>query len=236
MGLNYFMIGEVSSLDYGVIISDAAVFDAPARVYESVNVPGRNGAVIFDEGYYENVTVTYEASLLNKNSNLDGFRGWLMSHTKYVRLEDTYHPEEYRLAIPSGGIQVSTEHANKIGHFKVQFDCKPQRFLKSGEMGTVYTEDVTLFNPTQYASKPLIRVYGNGVLGIGDGTITIASHPFEYIDLDCDLADAYCGGGNANSYVTLSGDNYPSFEVGTTGLTLGTGISSIEVFPRWWTL
>ena len=31
MGLNYFMIGEVSSLDYGVIISDAAVFNAPAR-------------------------------------------------------------------------------------------------------------------------------------------------------------------------------------------------------------
>ena len=236
MGLNYFMIDETSSLDYGVIISDAAVFDAPARAYESVSVPGRNGAVIFDEGYYENVKVTYDASLLNKNANLDGFRSWLMSFTKYVRIEDTYHPEEYRLGIPSGGLQISTERANKIGHFKVQFDCKPQRFLKSGEIGTEYTDSVTLFNPTQYPSKPIIRVYGHGVLGVGNDSITIASNSLDYIDLDCDLCDAYCGSTNANSHVTLSGDNYPEFGVGTTGITLGTGITAVEIFPRWWTL
>ena len=236
MGLNYFMIEETSSLDYGVIISDAAVFNAPARAYESVSVPGRNGAVLFDEGYYENVTVTYEAALLNKNANLDGFRAWLLSFTKYVRLEDTYHSEEYRLAMPSGGFSVSTEQALKIGRFKVQFDCKPQRFLKSGEIGTRYTEDVTLFNPTRYAAKPLIRVYGYGILGVGSETVTISSHAFDYIDLDCDLCDAYCGSGNANSHVTLSGDDYPSLGVGKTGITLGSGITAIEVFPRWWTL
>lgn len=236
MGLNYFMIGEVSSLDYGVIISNAAVFDAPARVYESVSVPGRNGAVLFDEGYYDNVTVTYEASLLNKHANLDGFRAWLMSHTTYVRLEDTYHPEEYRLAVPSGGFSVSTEIANKVGHFKVQFDCKPQRFLKSGDVGTKYTENITLFNPTQYPAKPLIRVYGYGQLGVGNDTVTISRHSLDYIDLDCDLCDAYCGGANANPYVSLSGDDYPLLEVGTTGITLGSGITAIEVYPHWWTL
>ena len=236
MGLNYFMIDETSSLDYGVIISDAAVFDAPARAYESVSVPGRNGAVIFDEGYYENVKVTYDVSLLNKNANLDGFRSWLMSFTKYVRIEDTYHPEEYRLGIPSGGLQISTERANKIGHFKVQFDCKPQRFLKSGEIGTEYTDSVTLFNPTQYPSKPIIRVYGHGILGVGSDSITIASNTLDYIDLDCDLCDAYCGSTNANAHVMLSGDNYPEFGIGTTGITLGTGITAVEIFPRWWTL
>ena len=236
MGLNYFMIGEVSSLDYGVIISDAAVFNAPARAYESVSVPGRNGAVLFDEGYYENVTVTYEAALLNKHANLDGFRSWLMSFTKYIRLEDTYHPEEYRLAIPSGGFTATTERALKIGRFKVQFDCKPQRFLKSGDVGTEYTESVTLFNPTQYASKPLIRVYGHGVLGVGNDTVTISSNALDYIDLDCDLCDAYCGSANANPYVTLSGDDYPVFGAGTTGITLGNGITSVEIYPHWWTL
>ena len=236
MGLNYFMIGEVSSLDYGVVISNAAVFNAPGRVYESVSVPGRNGAVLFDEGYYENVTVSYEAALLNKHSNLDGFRAWLMSFTKYIRLEDTYHPEEYRLAIPSGGFSVTTETANKVGRFKVSFDCKPQRFLKSGEVGTRYTEDVTLFNPTQYAARPIIRVYGQGQLGVGNDTVTITGHSLDYIDLDCDLCDAYCGAANANPYVSLSGDDYPSLGVGTTGITLGAGIEAIEVFPRWWTL
>lgn len=236
MGLNYFMIGETSSLDYGVIISNAAAFSAPARAYESVSVPGRNGAVLFDEGYYENIIVSYEASLLNRKGNLDEFRAWLSSYTSYIRLEDTYHPEEYRLGIPNGGLEVTTGMANKVAQFKVQFNCKPQRFLKSGEIGTQYDESVTLFNPTRYPARPLIRVYGSGDLGVGNDTVTIASNALDYIDLDCDLCDAFCGSANANTYVTLSGDDYPVLPAGKTGITLGTGITAIVVYPRWWTL
>ena len=236
MGVNYFMINGTSSLDFGVIISDAAVFNAPARAYEAVNVPGRNGAVLFDEGRYENVTVTYEAALLNRKGNLDGFRAWLASFTSYVRLEDTYHPEEYRLAMPDGGVEISTEIANKIGRFKVQFNCKPQRFLKSGEIGTTYNANLVLFNPTRFTARPLIRVYGEGVLGVGNDTVTIAPHGLEYIDLDCDLCDAYCESTNANSYVTLSGDDYPSIPAGKTGITFDAGITAVEIYPRWWTL
>ena len=236
MGLNYFMIDEVSSLDYGVIISNAEVYSAPVRIYESVSVPGRNGDILFDEGRYENIIVSYEAALFNKNGNLDGFRAWLSSFVGYVRIEDTYHPDEYRLGYPSGEISITTEKALKIGRFNVSFCCKPQRFLKSGEIGMRYVNNVTLFNPTRYIAKPLIRVYGHGVLGVGDTMVTITSHIFEYIDLDCDLCDSYCGPSNANQYVSLSGDDYPSLGVGTTGITLGSGIIAIEVFPRWWTL
>lgn len=236
MGLNYFMIDEVSSLDFGVVISSAAVFNAPQRAFEEVKVPGRNGTILFDEGYYENVTVSYEASILNKGVNLDGFRAWLMSFTSYCRIEDTYHPEEYRIGVPSGGFDASMNELLAAGTFKVQFNCKPQRFLKVGELSTRYTSDVTLFNPTHFAAKPLIRVYGAGELGIGSDTVTIKKHSLDYIDLDCDIADAYCDSTNANSYVSLSGDNYPELESGKTGITLGDGITAVEISPRWWTL
>lgn len=236
MGLNYFMIDGVSSMDFGVVISDAAVFNAPARAFESVNVPGRNGAILFDEGYYENVTVSYEASLLNKGVNLDGFRAWLMSFTSYHPIEDTYHSEEYRIGIPDGGFEATMNEQLAAGTFKVQFNCKPQRFLKSGELFTRYTGMATLFNPTHFDSKPLIRVYGSGELGIGEDTVTIKKNDLEYIDLDCDLCDATCGSTNANIYVTLSGDDYPSLKAGKTGIRLGTGITAVELAPRWWTL
>lgn len=236
MGLNYFMIDEVSSLDFGVVISNAAVFNAPQRAFEEVKVPGRNGTILFDEGYYENVTVSYEASVLNKGVNLDGFRAWLMSHTAYCRIEDTYHSEEYRIGVPSGGFEATMNEQLAAGTFKVQFNCKPQRFLKVGELSTRYTADVTIFNPTHFAAKPLIRVYGAGELGIGDDTVTVKKHSLDYIDLDCDLADSFCGSTNANSYVSLSGDDYPSLRVGKTGITLGDGITAVEIAPRWWTL
>lgn len=236
MGLNYFMIDGVSSLDFGVVISNAAVFNAPSRAFESVNVPGRNGAILFDEGYYENVTVSYEASLLNKGVNLDGFRAWLMSFTSYHRIEDTYHSEEYRIGIPDGGFEATMNEQLAAGTFKVQFNCKPQRFLKSGELFTRYTSGATLFNPTHFTSKPMIRVYGAGDIGIGEDTVTIKKNDLEYIDLDCDLCDATCGSTNANIYVTLSGDDYPALKAGKTGITLGNGITAVEIAPRWWTL
>ena len=237
MGLNYFMIEETSSLDYGVVISKAAVFDAPERAYEEVSVPGRNGSVLFDEGYYRNITVRYEASMKNKDANLDSFRAWLLSFTKYVRLEDTYHPEEYRLGIPSGGISVDMSARLSVGSFTVSFNCKPQRYLKTGEIGTRYEESFQLFNPTYYPAKPLIRVYGYGQIGIGNETITITSHALEYIDLDCDLQDAFCGSANANGYVSLSGDQYPEIPGNaTTGIVLPATVSAIVLTPRWWTL
>lgn len=236
MGLNYFMIDEVSSRDFGVIISNAAVFNAPARVFESVNVPGRNGAILFDQGYYENVTVSYEASLLNEGVNLDGFRAWIMSHTGYCRIEDTYHSEEFRIGVPDGGFEATLNEQLAAGTFSVKFNCKPQRFLKVGELFTAYDSAVTLFNPTRFPAKPLIKVYGYGLLGIGDQSVTISRHSLDYIELDCDIADAYCENTNANSYVKLSGDNYPELTAGKTGIKFSEGISLVEIAPRWWTL
>lgn len=236
MGLNYFMIDGISSLDYGVVISKAGVFNAPQRAFERVSVPGRNGAVIFDEGYFENVTVSYDASLINNGINLDGFRAWIMSYTSYCRLEDTYHSEEYRLAIPDGGFEPEMGDQLHTGTFKVQFNCKPQRFLKAGELFTSYADDTTLLNPTRFAAKPRIRVYGYGKVGIGDVTVTISSHRLDYVELDCEICDAFCGSTNANSYVSLSGDSYPELKAGKTGISLGEGIASVEIAPRWWTL
>lgn len=235
MGINYFMINGVSSLDFGIVISKGNVYNAPARKYEVVEVPGRNGSVIFDEGYYENVEVSYECQVLDKNHNLDGFRSWLQSNIGYVKIEDTYHHKEYRMGRVSEALTMDVERM-KIGTFVVKFDCKPQRYLKDGEIGVDYTGNTIVFNPTYYESKPLIRVYGSGILGIGNDTITIASHSLPYIDIDCEIADAYYEDQNANSYITLTGDDYPTIGPGTTGITLGTGITQITLFPRWWTL
>lgn len=237
MGLNYFMIGEVSSLDYGIIISKADVYGAPEREIEEVSVPGRNGTVLFDEGHYKNVTIAYECQVLNNGTNLDAFRGWILSFHSYIRLEDTYHPGEYRMAVPKGGLSVDTGQAVKTGKFTVTFNCKPQRYLKIGEIGTEYEEAVMLMNPTWYPARPLIRVYGYGVLGIGDDSITIASHGLDYIDIDCEKMDCSCDGVNANTFITLSGADYPSLPGNAvTGITFPSTIDSIVVTPRWWTL
>ena len=237
MGVNYFTLDGVRSTEYGVLISAPGIDDAPSRAYESVYVPGKNGAVLFDEGRYDNINVYYEAGLINDGTNLDNFRAWLLSHTGYCRLTDSYRPWEFRLAKPDGGLTVQGRVHRRVESFRVNFDCKPQRFLNSGELTTTLTASGSITNPTLYPAKPLLRVYGYGTLGIGSDTITVAQHSgLSYIDLDCDIGDSTYGSTNANSYITLSGSDYPVLRPGSNNIALGGSISRVIITPRWWTL
>lgn len=122
----------------GVLISGEGTFDSPERVYEMVEVPGRNGAVAIDQGRFSNLELTYPAAIWADTqaafrTKLAAFRSQMASRIGYKRLEDTYHPDEYRLGIFRGAVEVEPDGYNTAGAFELIFDCKPQRFLKSGE-------------------------------------------------------------------------------------------------------
>ena len=237
--MSYFKLDNVSSETYDVILTGSGTYAAPQRSFEAVSVPGRDGDLLFDNGRYENVIIQYEAGIVGKDK-LDQFRAWLLSHTSYCRLEDSYHPDEYRMAMPINGLAPSMEVMLKIGRFPISFNCKPQRFLKTGETATTMTSSGTIKNETLFVAKPLIRVYGYGTLRVGGSagttTVTIAQHSLSYIDLDCDTEDSFRGSTNANSYITLSGDHYPRLYPGNNSITMSGSISSVAITPRWWTL
>ena len=126
-----------SSGDYGVYISGAGTFNAPEREVEMVSIPGRNGDLALDKGRFENVEGTYKAGLFGVDEidfakAISDFRNFLCSRKGYVRLEDDYNPDEYRMAVYKDGLDVDAKQL-KAGEFDIVFDCKPQRWLKSGE-------------------------------------------------------------------------------------------------------
>ena len=99
---------------------------------------------------------------------------------------------------------------------------------------TILTASGTISNPTLFEAKPLIRVYGTGKLEVGSETITISKGATEYIDIDCDIQDCYEGSENRNGLVTLT--DFPTLASGDTGIKLGSGITKVEITPRWWTV
>ena len=101
----------------------------------------------------------------------------------------------------------------------------------SGDMTVTVTEPSLLVNPTLFESKPLLRIYGTGTVNINDQYITISAHSFPYIDIDCELMDAYYGSSNANSYVTFSTNDYITLRSGNNYIAYG---NQIEVTPRWY--
>lgn len=133
-----FIFGGADSSTYGIYISGEGVFNAPERAVEMISIPGRNGAIALDQGRFENIEVTYpafnyEQGMSDFSSNLAGLRSALCSKRGYQRLTDTIHPDEFRLGVYRSGLEVTPVKYNTASDFNITFDCKPQRFLTSGE-------------------------------------------------------------------------------------------------------
>lgn len=226
-------IGGRNLADFGVYISGEGTYNAPERSITEEVVPGRNGSLIIDNGRYQNIEVSYPAFIIRDfPRNMAGLRSYLASLRGYSRLEDSYHPDEYRMAALSGGLDVKTSgYMNREGKFTLTFNCKPQRFLRSGEYAIPVESGATVYNPTLFDAKPLIRVYGNGSI-IVNGETMEWSGSSEYVDIDCDIQDCYYMGANMNSHVT--GD-FPVLSPGDNVIVF-TGSTSVRITPRWWIL
>lgn len=179
---NSLIFGGVNSADYGIYITGAGAFNAPERAVEMVSIPGRNGAIAIDQGRYENIEVTYPAGVFGDDktdfrTRFADFRNAMKSQIGYQRLTDTYNPNEYRMAMFIEAIEIDPRAQTKAGEFNIVFNCKPQRWLTSGETATTVANNGTLTNPTLYDSSPLLQVKGYGTIGFNGYTIDM-NDPF----------------------------------------------------------
>lgn len=243
MGLNSLTFGSVVSSDHGVYILSDSVFNAPRRVYNMIDVPGRNGQLAIDENRYENIEVTYPAYV--EASNFTEFRNKVaevrnafMAQTGYQRLADTYHPDEYRLGIYHDDFDIDVKKFLHIGEFDLTFDCKPQRFLTSGETSIIFTSAGSITNPTRFDAKPLLKVTGYGTLGVGNRSVVITGTAGQVIYIDCEIMEAWEMNGSAiiprNDYVQYVGNKFPVLASGVNGISISGHITKVEVTPRWW--
>ena len=160
---NSIIFGGINSADYGIYIGGEGTFNAPARQVEMVEVPGRNGAIAVDQGRWENITVTYSAFNYEENletfaQQLSDFRNAICSQIGYQRLTDTFHPDEYRMAICLDPLEIKPIDYNTASQFEIKFNCKPQRWLTEGE------EPVTIgeWGATKTVSGEIVTIESEG--------------------------------------------------------------------------
>lgn len=256
---NSLAFGGVDSADYGIYIDGGGVFNSPQRDVSMISIPGRNGDLTIDNGRFENVEVTYSAFIDGRpdgtiHDRVQAFRNAIGALRGYQRLEDTYNPDEYRQALFIGGLEVDPVVYQTGGEFEITFNCKPQRWLKSGEEAITLTPGTTetLVNPTNFDAYPVLAVTGGAGKHISFAypndlniyRITIASganiaNPPLYID--CELMEAYEI--SAEGVITSHNADV-SFESPNTGDTIylksqtavvaASGITSATITPRWW--
>lgn len=222
--------------DFGVIADNTQIFERPVADYTEVKVPGRNGTLRISNDRYENVNIPVECwiprGFQNKFSALCNF---LQQDGEYHRFENSSEPDHYRMA--SASVDGAASYMwHKLGKFVVNFNCRPEKWLKSGEITKTYTADATIYNPTLQAAKPMLRVYGHGSFSVGSQSFTLAEHKLPYVDIDSDIQDAFYESTNCNGFLTLNSGYFPTLSPGMNGIQLGDGIEKIELTPRWFEL
>ena len=185
---NHFTFGNISTRDYDVVVEGYGNYTAPNRAVEMVSVPGRNGAVIIDQGYYENGEATFKCVIKAKTQHefqrkVSAFRNAITSQLGYQRLTEGYQADEYRMAAYSGGLDDEPEFIGRAGKFEVNFTCKPQRYLLSGESSISVSSGDSMYNPTPYAASPLLAVKGYGAISFNGYEIELENAAIGTIEL-----------------------------------------------------
>lgn len=175
---NSLEFGGINSIEQDIFITGESAYNAPERDVEQIEIPGRSGDYLLDKGRWKNIDVTYTCGCFGENQSefakkMRNFRNLLASRYGYHRLVDTYNPEEYRLGVFKNPVEVDTRSMKRAGEFEITFNCKPQRYLMSGETERVVTNGEKLFNPTPFDSNPLLAVKGYGTIEFNGYTIEI---------------------------------------------------------------
>lgn len=257
-----------SSKDLGIEVWSPPNYQVPQKDYDTIHIPGRDGDLLIDKESYKNVSRSYVVSFgqegkKNFTALANALAEWLHSASGYAKLEDSYEPEYYRLACYQKAIDITNAY-QIAGSATIEFNCRPQRFLKSGDRIVNFiksrysVEDSSkqlvldstsknvegfiepnryLNNPTNHASSPIIKVYGNGAgeIQVGDNIITILSVN-GYLVIDSELMEVYKDETNCNSKVKFSLNSFPKLRPGINDISFSGEITRLEVIPKWWTI
>lgn len=254
MGINknlYFGTNNAFSFSqYGCYISGDSVYNSPIRVYDEYEIPGRNGNLLVSQNRFANIEVTYPAFIFASSqaefaTKMRDLRNKLYSYKGYQKITDDYHPDEFRLGVYLSGLEASPVHYNRAGEFTVSFNCKPQRFLTSGQTYTNLTHNtnVTLTNPTPFEASPLIFLsspYYGATFTINGTTITVAASSSDYnLYIDTESGEAYKSDGTSvNSLISIPGNEFPKLASGSNTVKFVRGSSSstatAKIMPNWW--
>lgn len=234
-----------SSSDLGLEIETYPDYTIPEKLYDVIQVPGRNGDLLIDSNTYSNTTRQYKVSAAARSMSLyhriNDIVEWLHSASGYARLEDSYEPDYFRMACYRESNNIENIF-NEAGKATITFDCKPQRYLKTGEsVITITSSESKVTNPTQFTSYPIIRVYSSNS---NFGTVTVGGRSFVLsqaagstcIEVNSEIQDVYDGYKNMNSYITLNGGEFPNLMPGGNAISFTSNIQKVEVIPKWWTI
>ena len=231
--MDYLTFNNTAFSTYGTYFDGSQLFDTPEKDVTFYPVVGKNGDLSISNDRYKNVNIDVNCFIReNFIDNFNGLMNFLLAQKGYGRLETSKETDIYRMAEFVASIEPDTGAFLKYGSFTLQFNCKPQKWLKAGETAVSVTTSAVLKNPTLMAAKPLIEVTGTGTITVNTSVLVLSANTNKTY-IDCELQDAYEGTINRNGDLTVT-NGFPVLTAGDNAVSVDG--CTIKITPRWWRL
>lgn len=235
--LSFVFAGKDSYQDYGIIISKRPNLPSPKRRVSYIEVPGRDSNLRYDEGTYEDVTLSVECTIKGENimERLDTIKAWLFTAGESDLIFSFQPDKKFKAQIVNA---IDFKQGFKItSQFVLLFNCRPFKYAVSNTLVTITTGlGTTLVNQGSVVSRPVIKVYctGDGSFKINNREMLLTGISTTYITLDSELEEAYSSNNgiiaNANNFI--SGE-FPLLDTGNNTITFAGGVTKLEITPNW---
>ena len=238
--------GDIDFSSDGAYVWGAGQYSAPARSVDFIEVPGRNGDLLIDNGNYTNTTAVFDVIITKDvEENTNRLKYLLYSQKGYQKLYDSDLKGFYRMASFNSGFEILSTDGGTV---RIEFDCKPFKYDIAGEeVITVEgnTSHIFLDNPYFEDARPLFKVYTDVTsesdycyIDVNGKTISFPVTGMNRLIIDTSLQYAYRDLGvnglqNCNNVVNTTD---VSLHHGQNELNFYGAISSVEIVPRWVTL
>lgn len=237
--MSEFYVNGTALSTYGVTWDGSQLFDKPEKDVKFFQIPARNGDLSIFNGRYKNVNIKVNCFIREDfPTNFNNLMTFLYSQNGYVRLENDIDTLAYRMGQYVTRTVPQTGAYNKSGIFTLEFNCMPQRFLKSGEQqvsGFDYQGNLTITNPTPFEAYPYI--YANNTTGSEFTIISIngdtVTGNYDYGVMEYDGSTGYL----THTQFGVSETEYVGrFPLVSGSNTIQVTNASGYVIPHWWVL
>lgn len=229
--MNFIYDGK-SSKDFNLVITKVKRHDTPERNIETINVPGRDGDLYIDNGSYGARKIEVEGYIKNDVATYSRLiDAWLYRKFKIEKLFFSDEADIYYEGMCINKISFS-ETFKHFNECKIIFECKPYKKLFDGDnIVNINVNNSKLFNPTDFESDPIVKIYGTGNIDLSINNKVIHLTNIQgFIVIDSELMDCYKEAQLLNN--KMNGE-FPKLDVGINTISWVGTVTKVEITPKW---
>lgn len=217
--------------DFKIYITERPNIPSPKRRVTTVNIPGKNSSLRYDENTYEDITILVKCSFKDNNTadKADDIKGWLIGAGE-TELVFSFQLGKKYIAQVVNSIDF-TQVFHIFSEFPIVFNCRPFKYSVDNSSITINSAG-KITNPGTIYSEPIIKVYGSGDISLSIGSQIVQLIGVEnYVIMDTTIQDCYDE--NGNNLNDKMNSEFPALNVGDNNISWTGTVNKLEITPNW---